>query len=231
MSGLSAVEQSQHQSSGGAAEDSEEFLRAAVLKSRRNKRRKAPDGTDIPSSLPPRPISTASSIQLDYGTEDPPRATSVALSSIPATSPVVAVVPPTAPPPPASKPEPMEVDNGEAREEGEISDSEDQPPPRSSVIPRQAPPTIPAKQDPKDRPMPPPIVTPPSILSVKTEPSPRVLPASSPAMVQAASGASRYSPTIDHEMYAVDEDHVRPGLASQYSISVYVFANPLSEWL
>lgn len=228
MSGLNAVQQlpdASQVSVTAPAEDPAASLRAAALKTLKAKRRKGPDGTDGPSSLPTRLPSTSSpSIQLDYGSEDPyGKSPSVSIAAPTVSSPATVQQPPPPPPPALAS---MDVDEDQTREEGEISDSESMPPPKSPEVSRQAPPPAPSvsvKQSLKERPMPPPIVPPsPSVsnVSVKTEASTHVLPdppSSSPSL-------SRYSPVVDYDMYAVDEDHVRPGLASQ-CLSVIIFEN------
>lgn len=208
---------SQHQYNAPIDEDPAASLRAAALKTLKAKRRKGPDGSDLPASLPLRPLVTTSSIQLDYGTEDLPGTSATAPAASPAPTSAISTKPP---PPPA--PVPMDVDEDQTREEGEISDSESMPPPKSPQVSRQTPRplsrSIPVKSSTKDRPIPPPISSmslSASSVNVKVEPSPQHLPDSLPSATQSTSGASHYSSMVDCEMYAVDDEHVRPGLASQ----------------
>ncbi|KAK7690374.1 hypothetical protein QCA50_007032 [Cerrena zonata] len=142
----------------------EDVLRAAALRSLKEKRKKQQSvSTELPTTLPPRPvIFDSTSIQLDYGQAESP--SSIASSS--------------GPPPASSKPEhKMDVDDA-AREEGEISDSEEPPPtPASPVAPKQQPKkssTPPAKLRPMSpqspqRKKPP---TPPTPLTAIPRPSP-----------------------------------------------------------
>ena len=90
----------------------EDVLRAAALRSLKEKRKKQQTVSSEFPSLPSRPaVSDPSSIQLDYGQADSP--SSIASSS--------------APLPTATKADAkMDVDDA-AREEGEISDSEEEP--------------------------------------------------------------------------------------------------------
>lgn len=92
----------------------EDVLRAAALRSLKEKRKKQQTVSSEFPSLPSRPaVSDPSSIQLDYGQADSP--SSIASSS--------------APLPTATKADvKMDVDDA-AREEGEISDSEEPPAP------------------------------------------------------------------------------------------------------
>ena len=100
----------------------EDVLRAAALRSLKEKRKKQQTVSSEFPSLPSRPaVSDPSSIQLDYGQADSP--SSIASSS--------------APLPTATKADvKMDVDDA-AREEGEISDSEDERAP-SRLIARPA---------------------------------------------------------------------------------------------
>ncbi|GJE88385.1 hypothetical protein PsYK624_044680 [Phanerochaete sordida] len=215
MSGPTAVQQpsgSSQESSTTPAADPAAELRAAALKTLKSKRRKGADGPDAPAALPPRPLSTGTpSIQLDYGSEDPYAKAPPVSAATPTAAPPPAAAKPAPPAPPPPAPGPMDVDD-DLREEGEISDSESMPPPKSPQVSRQAPPPAPAKQA-KDRAMPPPIVPPSPTVSVKTETSSHLLydpPASS---INSSPSIPRYSPLNDYDTYAIDEDHVRPGLA------------------
>ncbi|KIP02889.1 hypothetical protein PHLGIDRAFT_122053 [Phlebiopsis gigantea 11061_1 CR5-6] len=203
MSGPNAMEVEQSQpvqpSEPGITEDAAASLRAAALKTMKAKRRKGPDGSDVPSTLPPRPTVNTPSIVLDYGSEDQPETSTI----IPAVNPTPTSAASTKPSPPPA-PVPMEVDEDQTREEGEISDSESMPPPKSPSISRQTPrsasrPTA-GRSSTMERPISSPPV-PPSIshsnTNVKVEPLPQRIPEPSPA----------------YEMYIVDDDHARPGLS------------------
>jgi hypothetical protein len=206
MSGSNSVDVPQQQPAA-VPEDPAASLRAAALKTLKSKRRKAPDNSNLSTSLPPRPLAITPSIQLDYGTEEPPRTTTSTSSST-----LVVDSAPAVPP----QPEPMQVDEDQTREEGEISDSESAPPPKSPSVSRIVSSTsqsAPLKHVQKDRPMPPPIAPPTASVTIKTESSPLISLSSSSGR-QATPSGSRYSPAIDYEMYAVDENHIRPGLAS-----------------
>ncbi|EKM51972.1 uncharacterized protein PHACADRAFT_199476 [Phanerochaete carnosa HHB-10118-sp] len=220
MSGSNVVQQSigaLQEPVAAPAEDFAASLRAAALKTLKSKRRKGSDGTDSLAVLPSRPLfSGPPSIQLDYGSEDPyAKSSSVSAVTPTVSSPATAVQPPTLPPPPPA-PGPMDVDE-DLREEGEISDSESMPPPKSPQVPKRVPPTssAPIKQ-PKERPILSPLVPPsPSIstVSVKTESSSHVLYDPPPSSIQSSPNLTRYSPVADYDMYSIDEEHARPGLA------------------
>ncbi|KZT64922.1 hypothetical protein DAEQUDRAFT_569138 [Daedalea quercina L-15889] len=101
------------------ATDPAASLREAALQTLKARRRKLGSGSE-PAGLPSRPqtvhvTSAEPSIQLDYGQEEPSGASSAASS-----------VPTASPPTKLSTPEPKE-DEGQGREEGEISDSESLP--------------------------------------------------------------------------------------------------------
>ncbi|THG97297.1 hypothetical protein EW026_g4670 [Hermanssonia centrifuga] len=190
-------------------------LRAAALLTLKSNRRKANTGNEVPVGLLPRPVSTAASIQLDYGTEEPSFGASSTASSTTTSAAI---------PRPAPAPEPMEVD--EVREEGEISDSESTPghksPPQQPASPRATPP------NPRSRhqPLPPklslnessaassaiklPTTAP---IAVKTEPAPAALDQSVGPTSATISAASHRSVSYPNEAMLVDEEHVRPGLS------------------
>ncbi|PSR71919.1 hypothetical protein PHLCEN_2v12129 [Hermanssonia centrifuga] len=201
-----------------AMDDPAASLRAAALLTLKSNRRKANTGNEVPVGLLPRPVSTAASIQLDYGTEEPSFGAS-STASITTTSAAI--------PRPAPAPEPMEVD--EVREEGEISDSESTPghksPPQQPANPRATPP------NPRSRhqPLPPklslnessaasPAIKLPTTapIAVKTEPAPATLDQSVGPTSATISAASHRSVSYPNEAMLVDEEHVRPGLSSQF---------------
>ncbi|EGO23869.1 hypothetical protein SERLADRAFT_439171 [Serpula lacrymans var. lacrymans S7.9] len=104
--------------SGGSTDDPASSLRAAALLSR--KRRKV--ATERVPGLPTRPVPEAS-FQLDYGQEEP--------SSTLESSPAVTTVPDKRPSKSTTPvlPAASDVEDGQIREEGEISDNEETSPP------------------------------------------------------------------------------------------------------
>lgn len=221
MSSIMAVEQHQDPRNQPAGSDSsmapEHVLRAAALRSLKAKRKKQQTvSTELSSTLPPRPAPPpdSSSIQLDYGQAESP--SSIAFSS--------------APPPTSSKPETkMDVDDA-AREEGEISDSEDAPTaPPSPVAPKQQPqakkvPTPPAKPKPvppksperKRVPTPPtPSTAVPRSSSITIEtPRPTIF----EPVIKASKALTDMLPPplpIHHTSIVVDSYQARPGLNSE----------------
>lgn len=191
MSGTSLAEHAQDaaaQPSTTASEDNAASLRAAALMTLKAKKRK-PAVVKI-ETKPTRSFAAPPSIELDYGQEE-------GTSSI-ASSPVIP--PATAAPPVPSTAEPMNVDEGAAREEGEISDSEMV---NSTPQPKLEP------QSPvlhKTRP----IVPPKQSESPQRAPSPvaHANPAA-PLLLPHESFVSAPIPAL------VDENHARPGLASK----------------
>ncbi|KAI0056113.1 hypothetical protein BV25DRAFT_1652190 [Artomyces pyxidatus] len=220
----------QQQTSGtfGGESDPASSLRQAALKTLRSKRRKPVTGSDISSALPVRPTAVVDSVQLDYGQEEP----------------TPALPPPSAPEPvsavasvPASKVDAAasSLDNdATTREEGEISENEDPPPPKPA--PKPTPPAkIPAKIFPK--PASPPasrsvasasasVAKPPIPPPTKVEPlapPPPVTPTSSKLSSQRSSLGDPMVPLtpltgstdnfrLEHSSYIIDAAHVRPGL-------------------
>ncbi len=179
-----------------ASDDRTASLRAAALRTFKAKRRK-PNASEAPSSLPPRSLTAqTSTITLDYGEQD---------SSLGATSTV---------PQRSSSPvtQPMNVDDTSMREEGEISDSDVLPAPpkllKDTALPasRPSPKSHRFKRSPTPRRSPEPG---PSTL-VKADPLTRGLPPSPQR--------STHPPTpalpLEQQTRHIDEDHVRPGLAS-----------------
>jgi hypothetical protein len=180
------------------------------------KRRKI--ATETPASLPPRPIINDTSIQLNYGTEEPSH-------SVPPTDPPIAgsssALRTTSPSASARKTTtPMDVDDGieQAREEGEISDSESAPAPKTASVPLSK--TVPAKPKPStlNLPMkPPPVAASPMTVASqlpKSEPAVHPLPdpPASALSCPTPSSAHRHTPSE----YSTDSDdcQVRPGLRS-----------------
>lgn len=203
MPGLSALEQSQDtrdQSPGSgpssAVDDPAASLRAAALLSRKPKRRKLGD-TEVSSGLPPRSLTSQSPIQLDYGQEEPSGASSAVLSA-------PALVP--APSAPANS-EPQDTDEGQAREEGEISESETTPTTPVAPLPKEVSPDI--KPQAKDKGKQSAQSKPPSIKMEPTSVSciPELTNGSTPAVQQS-------------HPHVLDAAHIRPGLASSYSLNL-----------
>lgn len=166
-------------------------LRAAALLSR--KRRRVDPGA---SALPPR-LAQQPTLQLDYANDIP------APRSDPKLSPVLH---PTAPEPT----EHMEdVEDGQIREEGEISDTEASPPPPRSPTP---PPRL------RQRPFPS-----QPLESTKVEPpasrieAPTTSP-SEPSDARAWQPASLEPFMLETSTYRLDANHVRPGLSSSLSV-------------
>ncbi|CAL1712720.1 unnamed protein product [Somion occarium] len=223
MSSMVATESSQdpiHRPTGSGpsttSEDPAASLRAAALLTLRSKRKKQNASSELSSSLPPRPVpAEATYFQLDYGQEEPPSGASSTASSsaaIPAPAPVI----------PSDTP--MDVDDSQAREEGEISDSEEPPaaatpsalPKRPSSLsmtspaakPKAAAPMTPEKKkvaiSPPPRP-PPMSPSPDKNRHITAEPAKlsKVLTDMPPPALPA-----RYSQPV----IAVDPNHVRPGL-------------------
>lgn len=220
--------------SGTSVEDPAASLRAAALRTLKAKRRKGTESTDIPA-MSPRPPTSQSTIQLDYGTEESLATTTSTLTPITTPAPALASavsVPttPTAPTAEVSAPTPvldhvpMDVDEDQTREEGEISDSESVPPsapaPKSPPVLHQVPPSIqPSKPSPPrvgSSPKPSPSSRP--SVSIKLEPTLIVEP--SPSSSGPSGLSSGFPSSVDSEMYYIDDEHVRPGLRSQFYLYV-----------
>jgi len=170
-------------------------LRAAALLSR--KRRRVDPGA---SALPPR-LAQEPTLQLDYANDNPPPRSDPKLSP---------VLHPTAPEPT----EHMEdVEDGQIREEGEISDTEASPPPPRSPTPpprlRQRLFTSQPLESTKIETFPP---RPPSRMEAPTA-SP-----SEPSDAQAWQPASLEPFMLETSTYRLDANHVRPGLSSSSSV-------------
>ncbi|KAH9936663.1 uncharacterized protein B0H18DRAFT_328875 [Fomitopsis serialis] len=179
------------------AADPTASLREAALLTLKSRRRKLGSGSE-PAGIPPRPqavhvTSADSSIQLDYGQEEPSGAFSTASS-----------VPNLAPPAKPATPEPKE-DDSQGREEGEISDSESTP---ASPLPQ---PKVAQKAKPTPAPRevgkPP---TPAKALPIKTTPASST--GSTSSAVSTQSPSQLMPPPPPPLPYLLDETHVRPGL-------------------
>ncbi|KAI0771192.1 hypothetical protein BD413DRAFT_64835 [Trametes elegans] len=169
-----------------ATEDYAASLRAAALMTLKSKRRKVNVSQAEP--IPPqRTFAAPPSIELDYGQEEPTGTSSIA------SSPVMAPAKPAAPPPPVD--EPMDIDPSPAREEGEISDSEEAPPSPKAKIEPQSPTLVKAESATQ--------IVPPKMNLSPAPPSPAAL----------ASVPNLELPHISAASALVDENHVRPGLA------------------
>ncbi|KAH7928426.1 hypothetical protein BV22DRAFT_206888 [Leucogyrophana mollusca] len=191
-------------SSATASADPASSLRALALRSR--KRRKV-----VADTLPPRPHPEPT-MQLDYGQED-----TGPLSVPPLTANPPTVAEKMTPPTQAPKPE---FEDGQIREEGEISDTEGTPPPapppqqRSATPPKKS--QRPASS--QDALKPAPIIT-VSPAGGKTALAPNshldltaVNPGPSPERTSARSSASEAF-ILETPTYRLDANHVRPGLA------------------
>jgi hypothetical protein len=177
------------------ASDSMSSLRAAALLSLKAKRKTKPaDGADATASQSkhPHPVPTVASgpdaMQLDYGGPEDTAANTAAAPVLPAEVP---------------KPQtPSDVEEGQIREEGEISDSEntptvDQPPLLATTLP-SARPGRPAVS----------VDTTANLFSIGASSAGDN---SSTAPTMLPSGASSQAP-----FYGLDANHVRPGLASTW---------------
>lgn len=170
-------------------------LRAAALLSR--KRRRVDPGA---SFLPPR-FAPEPTLQLDYGHDDPAAAQPDRKFS-PFSQPTV--------------PEPdhiEDIEDGQIREEGEISDTDTSPPPRSPTPPprlRQRPfASQPQESARVEVPLPP---RPPSPIE-----APTAAPLE-PSDAQAWQPANLEPLMLETSTYRLDANHVRPGLTSSSSV-------------
>lgn len=177
--------------------DSVSSLRAAALLSRK-RRRVAADAPTLPPRLVPEPI-----LQLDYGFDDP-----ATIQSDRKLSPVLQ--------PTTSEPADHieDIEDGQIREEGEISDTETSPPPRRSPTP---PPRL------RQRPF---ISQPQESARVENSlpscPPPRIeapiASPSEPSDTQSWQAASLEPFVLETSTYRLDANHVRPGLTSSSSV-------------
>jgi hypothetical protein len=207
--------------SAAAPSDPALSLRAAALLTLKSKRRKP---TDQSLSVLPRPSPADTSFQLDYGQED-------IVSSPPAS---VLVPTPSIDPPSATAPE---VEDGQIREEGEISDSEGTPPPASKLAlpstPKESLKSLPAPLDLKSTQH---KSLPPRSTGVKVEsPTHHLLDriTDPPPLALGQPGSSGMTTStdvsfIDNPPYLLDADHVRPGLASSFINNLLFFYHILT---
>ncbi|KAF9019198.1 hypothetical protein BDZ89DRAFT_325112 [Hymenopellis radicata] len=186
-------------------------LRAAALLTLKSKRRRPAGGTSAGAGLPVRPAPAADGgAQLDYGQED------------------VASSPPAQVSEPAQSSQATDIQDGQTREEGEISDSEEQLALSAKALPSKASPAKhqPRKPSPPPPPAPkvsmePPVDLPPPRPSPKTvipkqesppHPLERITDNTLPAP-PSSSGMTGIDESHPKNSFYVDENHVRPGLA------------------
>lgn len=188
----------------GSSTDPTSSLRAAALLTLKSKRRKpTADQKPISSILSGRPPPPDTSFQLDYGQED------VAIS------PPVPVIPPATP---LVKTPLLNMEDGQVREEGEISDEEEAPPP-----PDTNPVTL------KDSAGAPPsheldsktvkALTPSRSIIPKVEltsPNLSDRPATFPHAFALSGHFGELNP-LEQMNHLLNADHIRPGLASSYT--------------
>lgn len=187
-----------HSPSQPSTSDDASSLRAAALSTLKFKRKKHSSGQPPATGLPPRPpLVPASLVQLDYGNED------------------MAPLSPQLPPTRQLQPSAPVIEDGQAREEGEISDSED------VELASQAPSPRTSRAFSKSRTMPADV---PQKLAISTSsaiklesPTHSLL---APPFEQLPTGSAqrngqRRSVSDPPQLvYLVDADHVRPGLQS-----------------
>jgi hypothetical protein len=187
------------------AGDPAALLRAAALMSRKRVRtKKGNKGATRTSTLPiPAPsrldVIVSDSFQLDYGSED----------VTPADPPLDSTS--------SNKPETAlsDEEEGQIREEGEISDSESPQPALSGI----APPPVTTLVNKKVSPIPQTLVV--DTLSTKpprhASPTNIMCTSNDPLVASPTSiGPRTRSSSLDHTLPILDENHIRPGLASQY---------------
>ncbi|KAF9013214.1 hypothetical protein BDQ17DRAFT_584664 [Cyathus striatus] len=194
------------QSSSVAVDDPASSLRAAALLTLKSKRKRAVVETAPPPST--RPLPVEDTLQLDYGQEETP--SNVPLSpSHSGSNEILNELHPT-----------NDIEEGQIREEGEISDEDE-----ASASPSKPPPSpeyfhagpsdahaSPAKQLPA-RPSPPAAGSPrfPALLERITD-APQYIPMDEDQPMNAEDSAMQeYSP-VDDIPLLVDLDHVRPGI-------------------
>ncbi|KAH7908051.1 hypothetical protein BJ138DRAFT_1069425 [Hygrophoropsis aurantiaca] len=185
--------------SSSVSADPASSLRALALRSR--KRRKV--AADNPPPLRPVPEP---SMQLDYGQDDtePPSVSPTAAHPVGPRKPSIST--PTS----ASAPNP-EIEDGQIREEGEISDTEGTPPPqqRPATPPKKSHQSNLSLQDVSKRT--PTIAVSPTRIKTVTSPKPHLV---TFASTNATSLPSALEPFIlETSTYRLDAQHVRPGLA------------------
>ncbi|KAJ4491496.1 hypothetical protein C8J55DRAFT_281873 [Lentinula edodes] len=189
------------------AEDAASSLRAAALLTlKSSKRRKVNTDQAQSSTLPIRPAAFDNSVQLDYGQDD----TETDIASSPPEKPSL-----NQQPPPSIKIPEVDMEDGQVREEGEISDSEELPPVIAAAS-VQSKATTPSPTS--NRPSPPKPShnhhVPSSTFALKVETSSSSLLDRMSAVPPGPSSKSpqRVEVTNGEHTYFVDVDHVRPGL-------------------
>ncbi|KAG7440855.1 uncharacterized protein BT62DRAFT_564608 [Guyanagaster necrorhizus] len=206
MSGtVTGPENQENTSATGSPSDSASSLRAAALLTLKSKRRKAAGEQSATAALPARPPPITDSFQLDYGQED------VVSSAA------------SAPTPGSSKPHPVDMEDGQIREEGEISDSEEQlataaPLTKPSPLPLKAAQSQPPQLEPAHEIKP--SLASPSRMAIAKQESPPILLesitdiSSSPLEIgDSPNMAVDVDESYSNNVYlAVGPDHVRPGL-------------------
>ncbi len=200
-------------SPSGSSSDPASSLRAAALLTLKSKRRRPAGGTPAGSGLPARPAPPADGgAHLDYGQED------------------VASSPPAQASQPAQLSQTTDIRDGQTREEGEISDSEEQLALSAKALPSKASPAKhqPRKPSPPSAPEPskePPVDVPPPRPSPKTvipkqesppHPLERITDNTLPGP-PSSSGVTGIEESLPKNTFYVDENHVRPGLACMYA--------------
>lgn len=216
MQGVSVLEQEHDHASqpsgSDLASDPAASLRALALSTLKSKRRKPPP-TTMPYGLSIRPIDTTSSIQLDYGSEEPLLGVSTASSS-----PEVTTTPMAAPvntsPTANTQLAAVQGDPGDNREEGEIEEGEISDTEIDAVTsPKdQESPEVSKARKPDEL----------KVVSVATPPSPPSPSknrhwSSTPVVDRSAAGGPSQFRSPSNPAHLVDAYHVRPGLASTCS--------------
>lgn len=222
IEGVSILEQERDHASQPSgsdfASDPAASLRALALSTLKSKRRKPPSASSVSSGLPSRPMIITSSIQLDYGQEESTGVSTVASSSSGVSTITASATDGTL----SAKIEsvPIRGDTAQYREEdeieeGEISDSatvlpnpaKDQTIARSSDALKHSDVDVPPVAKPRSP------LTPPSLDSIVPP-----APALDIADGNLVTGPSQARPP-SNPLYTIDENHVRPGLASESLVS------------
>ncbi|KAJ3851400.1 hypothetical protein EV368DRAFT_43222 [Lentinula lateritia] len=190
-----------------STEDAASSLRAAALLTlKSSKRRKVNTDQAQSSILPSRPAAVDNSIQLDYGQDD-------AETDIASSPPEKHSL--NQQPPPSIKIPEVDMEDGQVREEGEISDSEELPPviAAASVQSKTTTPSPTSNRPSQPKPSNNRHV-PSSTFALKVETSSSSLLDRMPAVLPGPSSKSpqRVEVTNGEHTYFVDVDHVRPGL-------------------
>lgn len=194
--------------SSAMAVDPAASLRALALSTLKKRKVAAPKAADPLPKHPLRPITHDNSIQLNYGPEEPELGASSTASP--------GGGPPRARLSPPPQTVPMDVDDEQAREEGEISDSESTPVTKVTSTP---PKTVPAKPQPTvlNLPMKPttsPLAA-PSLLPDTDTDAPTASSSLSPSVSLVSPIASSRQVALSiRETKVFDGSQIRPGLTS-----------------